>query len=115
MKKKKDRDIIENADRGNSADGSKESGARARIIAAAAAVALAAAALGLAFVPLAGAGKYFLVASVLCGICALGILSPKKISNPCLAVKILRISAYVLLFAGVALFTGGIIYSAAKR
>ena len=41
MKEKKDRDIIENADRGNSADGSKESGARARIIAAAAAVALA--------------------------------------------------------------------------
>lgn len=90
----------------NGKDGKKN---LTRFYAALLSVALAATALGLAFLP--AAGIYFLTASVILEICALSFSGSQKKIYSFAALKILRITAYILLILSGALFLGGIVYS----
>ncbi|MDE6666950.1 MAG: hypothetical protein K2K38_01220 [Clostridia bacterium] len=73
------------------------------------ACALAATAFGLSFSFL---GIYALIASLLLELCALSFCVTQKKKNNFPALKFVFIAAYVLLGLSVALFVGGLIYSA---
>ena len=70
---------------------------------------LAATAFGLSFSFM---GIYALIASLLLELCALSFCVTQKKKNPFPALKFVFIAAYVLLGLSVALFIGGLIYSA---
>ena len=74
------------------------------------ALALAAVALGLAFLP--PLGVYSLIASVLLELTALAFLNTQKKRNNFKGVFAVTVVAYALLAASVALFVGGLIFSA---
>lgn len=70
---------------------------------------LAAVAFGLAFTVL---GVYALISSILLGIAALSFSAAQKKKNKLPALLYLNIAAYAVLALAVALFIGGLIYSA---
>lgn len=64
---------------------------------------------GLSFSP---AGIYALISGVLCGIASLSLCAAQKKKNDFSGVKYVRIAAYAVSALCLALFLGGLIYSA---
>lgn len=70
-------------------------------------------AFGLAFLP--PLGVYSLIASVLLELASLSFLNAQKKRNFFKAVKYVTVFAYAMLAASVALFAGGLIFSAVNK